>query len=135
MTEPAELAPAREDLTGKSRLVVNVVTSWIGQILVVIAGFFLPRVIDNNLGQAGLGIWDFAWSVNAYISLSHFGIGAALNRYVAKYRTAGDDFLLQRSVSTTIAIQFVLASAAILISIGIYFCIPIFLAERLGMQK
>ena len=64
------------DLTGRTRLVSNVVTSWIAQLLMIITGFFLPRVIDTQLGQVSLGLWDFAWSIVSYVNLAQLGIGS-----------------------------------------------------------
>ena len=123
---------SEEDFTGQSRLAINVVTSWLSQILVIIAGFFLPRAIDNNLGQTGLGIWDFAWSITSYLTLSQLGIGAALNRYVARYRTAGDTQALVVAVSTTVGIQFAIAALVSAACFALYWGIPYFFADELG---
>ncbi len=112
------------ELTGRSRFVSNVVTSWISQVLLIIAGFFLPRFIDQHLGQVLLGIWDLAWSITSYISLSNLGIGAALNRYVAKHRANNDPQALTMSVSTTALLQFAIAAAVAAIAIGASMALP-----------
>ena len=119
------------DLTGRARLVSNVVTSWIAQLLIIITGFFLPRVIDTELGQVSLGIWDFAWSIVSYVNLAQLGIGSALNRYVAKFRAQGNDPALSEAISTTMAIQWLIAAAVTVIVIIIAFFLPALFGDRL----
>lgn len=128
----ADDQPKSEDLTGRSRMLSNVLTSWFAQVLIIIAGFFLPRIIDNNLGQFGLGIWDFAWSITSYVALAQLGIGSALNRFIAKYRAAGETSKLQMAVSTTVGIQWTFAVLVALAVVGIYYLIPVYLSEELG---
>ena len=89
-----------EDLTGRDRLLSNVLFSWGGHFVFIIAGFILPRMIDNNLGQDLLGVWDFSWSLVSYFSLVQAGIGSSVNRYVAKYRTVGDILGVNKVVSS-----------------------------------
>ncbi len=108
-----------QDITGKGRIVRNVLASWGGQLIFIIAGFILPRVIDNSLGAASLGVWDFAWSIISYFGLMQGGIGASVNRYVAKYRTEGNQQKVNESVSSAMSVQIlagfmVLASSALL---------------------
>ncbi|MFT7304756.1 MAG: peptidoglycan/xylan/chitin deacetylase (PgdA/CDA1 family)/O-antigen [Candidatus Azotimanducaceae bacterium] len=100
--------PDDDVLSGKSRIVSNVITSWFSYLVFFAAGFVLPHLIDRELGQAMLGIWDFSWSLVNYLSLSALGIGSSLNRYVARYRAAGDDESLQIATSTVVVIQSVL---------------------------
>ncbi|MHC5062326.1 MAG: hypothetical protein ACYTFK_14830, partial [Planctomycetota bacterium] len=62
---PSELERAekpKEDLTGRDRLVSNVIFNWAAYSVFIVAGFIMPRLIDRRLGQELLGIWDFAWS-------------------------------------------------------------------------
>ncbi len=128
-----ESAPAEtEDLTGKSRILSNVLTSWIAQLLTIITGFLLPRMIDESVGQAGLGIWDFAWTISSYIALSQLGIGSSLNRYIAKFRSLNDSKALSESISTTIVIQFCIAAVVAMVCIALYFIIPRVFTDELG---
>ena len=98
-----------EDFSGKSRLISNVLTSWVSQIFLILTGFFLPRVIDQQLGQDVLGLWDFAWSIISYLSLPGLGIGSSLNKYVADYRAKSETENLTIAVSTVVFIQAILA--------------------------
>ena len=61
--KPEQVGKHNEDLTGRDRLVSNVLFSWGGNFVFIIAGFIMPRMIDRRLGQELLGIWDFAWSL------------------------------------------------------------------------
>ena len=76
---------------GRDRIPWNVLASWGGQFVQMISGFILPRMIDAELGQLQLGIWDFAWSVVTSFMLLQGGVVAAVNRYVAMYRARRDD--------------------------------------------
>jgi len=88
------------DLTGRNRLVSNVLFSWAGHLVFVVAGFIMPRMIDRRLGQELLGVWDFSWSLVQYFGLVQAGVGSSVNRYVARYRAAGDIVGVNRIVST-----------------------------------
>ena len=106
-----EVQVSPEDHTGRERMAWNVLASWAGHVVFVVAGFVLPRVIDRQVGQATLGVWDFAWSLVSYFGLAEIGVGSSLGRYVAKYRAAGDVPGLRSAASSVMLVQ---ASAAIL---------------------
>ncbi len=105
MTQPT-------DLTGRRHITWNVLTSWAAHSLYIAAGFILPRLIDERLGQDRLGVWDFAWSFVGYFSLVQVGVISSINRYVAKFRAAGDLAGLNRAVSS---VSCVLAAMAVII--------------------
>ena len=85
----------------------NVLASWAGQLVFLLAGFFMPRMIDTHVGQAALGIWDFSWSLVSYFGLANLGVGSSVNRYVAMYRAANDITSLKTAVSSVLAFQVV----------------------------
>jgi peptidoglycan/xylan/chitin deacetylase (PgdA/CDA1 family)/O-antigen/teichoic acid export membrane protein len=119
-------------LTGQSRLVTNVITSWLSYIVFFIAGFLLPHLIDDNLGPAQLGIWDFGWSLVNYISFSALGIGSSLNRYVATHRAKGESREVSIAASTVLVIQIALCFLVLIISAGVALLVPNFLPENLN---
>jgi len=93
------------DLTGRDRLTWNVLCSWAGHLVFIVAGFIMPRMIDHKLGQGLLGVWDFAWSLVTYFGLVQLGIGSSVNRYVARDRAAGNTVGVNRIVSSAFCLM------------------------------
>ncbi len=121
-----------EDLTGRDRLVPNVLFTWAAQLVFIVAGFILPRTIDRRLGQELLGVWDFSWSLVNYFQLIPLGIASSVNRYVAKYRTAHDTSAVNQVVSS---VSLVLGSAGLVITgltVGASLLLPHWFSTRLG---
>lgn len=110
MTDQKNVNPeAPTDLTGRDRILHNVLASWGGHSVFVLAGFILPRFIDRSLGQASLGIWDFGWSIVGYFGIAQFGVGVSLNRYVAKYYQEQDTRNINHILSSGMFLQLVAA--------------------------
>jgi O-antigen/teichoic acid export membrane protein len=99
----------KEDFSGKDRVVKNVIASWASHFILIIIGFIMPRMINDNLGQVSLGVWDLSWSFVNYLTLTGMGVGSSVNRYVAKYRAMDDLVSLNRSLSSVVFIQFVIS--------------------------
>ncbi len=123
-----------EDFTGRDRIMKNVFASWAGHLVFVIAGFVMPRLIDRSVGQAALGVWDFAWSLVSYFGLAGLGIGSSVNRYVAKYRAVGDEKSMCEIVSSAMAVQFATAVLVAILSISLAIALPRIFSGRLGDQ-
>jgi len=123
---------AKEDLTGRERLVSNVLFSWAGHFVFIIAGFIMPRMIDHRLGQELLGIWDFAWSLVGYFTLVQLGIGSSVNRYVARYRAADDISGVRRIVSSAFSIMLVSGMFVLGLTIIASLWLPQLFGGRLG---
>jgi O-antigen/teichoic acid export membrane protein len=124
----------KEDLTGRDRMAWNVLASWAGHMVFVIAGFVMPRMIDRHIGQTSLGIWDFSWSLVSYFGLAGLGIGSSVNRYVAKYRAVNDIDGLRRAVSSVWCIQVVVSFVIVLATAVVASFIPLWFKERLGAE-
>lgn len=123
-----------EDLTGRNRLAWNTVTGWGSYLVFVVAGFIMPRLMDQQVGQFTLGIWDFCWSLVNYISLTNIGIGASINRYVAKYRMVGDFDALNKTVSSVVFLQIMVAALVAAVTGLLVISIPYFFAGKLGNE-
>lgn len=121
-----------EDMTGMDRLAKNVFASWAGYLVVMLAGFIMPRMIDNQIGQEALGIWDFCWSIVSYFGFAGLGVGTSVNRYVARYRTVGDLEAMNRALSSVYYVQMIIALAMFIITGLIFWSLPIFFSSRLG---
>ena len=127
-SKPEQVGESQEDLTGRHRLVSNVLFSWGAHFVFIIAGFIMPRMIDRRLGQDLLGVWDFAWSLVTYFAFVQVGIGSSVNRYVARYRAAGDISGVSRIVSSACC---VLAIAGLLV-VGLTVTVSLLLPRLFG---
>ncbi len=117
---------------GRERFGRNVAFAWGGYMVNVIAGFIIPRMISDHLGQTTLGIWDFAWSFVAYFGLVQLGMGGSISRYVALYRAKNDVAGLNRSVSTIAIFQRSVGWLALVLAVVSAWWILPFFGARLG---
>lgn len=107
-----------KDLSGRDRIGINTLAIWAGQVVVIVTGFVVPRLIDSSLDQDSLGVWDFGWTTVAYFRLLGLGMATGLNRFVALYRAQDNLDDLRRSVSSTSLIQLVVAALTIAVAFG-----------------
>ena len=128
----AASASARPDLSGRDRFAWNVFTSWASYGVFIISGFILPRFIDQHVGQAALGVWDFAWSIISYFGLAQVGMGSTVNRYVAQYRSAGDVAAMNAAVSSVAYVLYGVALLVAALSIVAAWAVPLLLADDLA---
>ena len=126
----AEVSPP--DLTGREHMTRNVLASWAGHFVFIVAGFIMPRMIDRRLGHELLGVWDFAWSMVAYFSLVQAGIGSSVNRYVAKYRAVGDTDGVNRAVSSVWCFHMVAGTVILVLTVALSLFLPSLFGGRLG---
>jgi O-antigen/teichoic acid export membrane protein len=120
------------DLTGRRGLVRNVLFSWGGQLVFIAAGFIMPRLIDDRLGQEVLGIWDFSWSVVGYFTFVQAGVTSAVNRYVGKHWAEQDIPAINRVLSSA---TFGLSVAGVLVTLAtlaIVLLLPSVSIDQLG---
>ncbi len=120
------------DPTGRDRILSNLLHSWGGYFVFFVAGFIMPRLMDRYVGQFNLGIWDFAWSIMTYLTLTRLDIGSAINRYVAKYKAVGDIENLTCLISTVICLQLITASIVLVATALIVWWLPFLFAGKLG---
>jgi O-antigen/teichoic acid export membrane protein len=102
---------------GRSRIPINILSSWGGLFVQTISGFIIPRLVDNTLGQDQLGIWDFAWTIVAYIGLVQGSITSSINRYVALYNSNNDFEGMNRSVSSVTVVLIIMSAIIFLLTI------------------
>ena len=112
----------------------NVLWSWGGYLVTILAGFVMPRLIDYHIGQLSLGIWDFCWSLISYLALSGLGVGSSVNRFVAKYRMSGDTDSLCKAVSSVAFIQLNIAVFVVLFTVLLTLALPYYFSSRLGNE-
>ena len=122
----------KDDLTGQDRFAWNLIVSWASQLVLIFSGFIMPRLVDDKVGQAALGIWDFGWSFVSYLSLVGLGMGACFNRYVAKHRGAGELTLLNHVANSALFVQLIFAAIAMLFTVLFYVLLPPYFGETLA---
>ena len=112
------------DKTGRDRIARNLAARWLGQVVVIISGFIIPRQIDASLGPTELGIWDFGWSTVNYFRLFGFGLAGGLNRFVALYNAEDDDHKLQRAVSSTVFLTILISAVVTIAALSLAGMLP-----------
>jgi O-antigen/teichoic acid export membrane protein len=120
------------DLTGRDRLVWNVIFNWGGHFVFIVTGFIVPRMIDRRLGQELLGVWDFAWSLVTCFELVRAGISSSVQSYVATYRTAGDVARMNLIVSSASFVLCVAGLAVLGLTTVVSLLLPQLFGNRLG---
>lgn len=106
------------DKSGRDRIGVNTLAIWAGQVIVIVTGFVIPRLIDDSLSQAALGIWDFGWTTASYFRLLGLGMASGLNRYVALYNAQERQVDLARAVSSTSFMQLIVSLLTLGVAVG-----------------
>jgi len=134
--DPGDATPSldnsQRDITGRDQMISNVLFGWASHLVFIVAGFIMPRMIDNHLGQELLGIWDFGWSLVAYFVLVNAGISSSINRYVAKYYAARDITGINDIVSSGVCVLGLAALLVFGLTIGVSLLMPSWFGERLA---
>jgi O-antigen/teichoic acid export membrane protein len=120
------------DLTGRDRLVSNVLLNWGAESVFIVAGFIMPRMIDRRLGQELLGVWDFSWSLVNYFGLIRAAIGSSVNRYVARYWAARDISGVNHIVSSATCILGAGGLLVMALTVAFSLLLPQLFSNRLG---
>lgn len=120
-----------EDLTGQNRFAWNLLVSWSSQLVLIFSGFIMPRLVDEKIGQAALGIWDFGWAFVSYLTLVGLGMGACFNRYIAKHRSAGEFVLLNKVANSAVFVQLIFAFVTVLCTVLFYLFLPSYFSDAL----
>ena len=84
-----EFAERSENM--KTQYKSGMIVSYVGFIISTISGFILPPMIIAHLGQELNGVYNALTSFSVYFGMMDLGLGTAIIRYVAKYRTDGED--------------------------------------------
>lgn len=93
------------DVHGRDSLAKNILTNWLAQLVQIAAGFVVPRLIDRELSQQALGVWDLAWSLVVYLNIVQVGVTSSINRYVAYHRAQEDYAGINRVVSSVVMVM------------------------------
>jgi O-antigen/teichoic acid export membrane protein len=123
-----------KELTGQDRLAQNILANWASHLAVVAIGFLTPRIMDRQLGQEALGIWDLGWSLVSYLGLTRLGVGSSINRYVALYRSRGDTSALRRMTASVSAINVAAGLVALVATATMAWLLPHMIRPELASE-
>ncbi len=105
-------------------LTSGLTVSWIAQILQIVAGFLIPRMIDGGMGPVTLGVWDFGWSLVSSFGLLHGGIGSSASRFIALERSRDNREGINRIASSAALIQRLIGVLILVLTCAIAWGIP-----------
>ena len=115
------------DLSGRNRIAWNAFTGWLGYFVAVATGFVLPRLMDRELGQTALGLWDFAWSCVSYVRLGQIGFAQSTTRHLARSRAMQDTEGLRRVASSTFGVSSGVAALVLTLTTIAVWAVPLFI--------
>ena len=99
-----------------SRVLLNVVSNWSGQIFLIGLGFFLAPFVVRHLGDSAYGVWTLTRSLAGYMALLDLGVRGAVTRYVARFFSRSDHEAASRTAASAAAIFLVIALLAAVVS-------------------
>ena len=66
------------------RVLRNILSTWVGYAVTLLAGFLLAPFIIHRLGNAGYGIWILVTSLSGYFGMLDLGLRQSVGRYVSR---------------------------------------------------
>lgn len=99
----------------------NVFSNWTAFLVNMVVSFFLSPFMVHQLGPSGYGIWVLVGSLTGYLGVLDFGLRPTTVRFVSKYRTLGDDLMVNRVVNTILLILSIVAAVVVLASLILSF--------------
>lgn len=123
--EVGALQPTHLSSTGtRSGILRSTIWNWTGEIVMVVSGFVLPRLINHRMSQEELGIWDFGWSIRSYVLLACGTLGSGANHYFARYASSEQWPELSRTLGAMLALVVYAATSALLLTLGLVYFTP-----------
>ncbi len=105
----------------------NVFSNWLGYVVNIAVSFFMAPFMVHSLGSAGYGIWVLVGSLTGYLGVLDMGLRPAIVKFVARYRSLGDDLMVNRVVNTILVILTIVAAFVVVASLVIsYFSLEFF---------
>src|SRR5262245_32176120 len=117
--DPIVQTPMTKGALIGNRVLRNVISNWIGKSLWLLSGFLLTPFILDRLGAVEFGLWALANSVMSYGLLLEFGIGWAVIKYVAEFKTCGRAEDARALVATALRLYSWLGLVALVLSLAV----------------
>lgn len=116
----------------KSQVRIGAVLSYINMALGSLIPMFYTPIMLNLLGQDEYGLYKLSSSATSYLSLVSFGVGAALVRYLVKYRAADDREGESKMLGLFNVIFLVISSIALILGLLLTFNLQVFYGSSLS---
>lgn len=114
---------------------IGVILSYALMVFEVLSTLLLTPFIIRTLGQAEYGVYKLAFAINAYLLLLDLGIGNAIVRYIAKYKSEGNVKKERQFFSVAIVFYLIIAFIAIIAGIVLVFIFPSVFAKGLNQEE
>src|SRR5215831_1919201 len=106
-----------KDAVIRHRVLQNTAFNFISKLITLGAGFLLTPFVLHQLGVGHYGLWVLVGSVVAYSSLLDIGIAGAVVKYVAEYRTRGENEQAQSLVATALCLYSLIGLIVVALSV------------------
>jgi O-antigen/teichoic acid export membrane protein len=88
----------------KSRLKINLLSSWGNHLVGILIGLFLMPYVLRTVGDTQYGLWLFICSIAGYSGLLNLGFGDTVSRFVAHHHAKAETTRINQVVSVVGAI-------------------------------
>lgn len=96
-------------------LVKSLAANWIGHLIAVVVGLFVPSYTLRSLGGEQYGLWALLVSITAQLCLLDFGVRQAVTRYAASNHSTHEDAKTKALLSAALQILRIASIAGFLI--------------------
>lgn len=113
-------------VSARRTVISAALTAWVYRGINLVTGIVTLPLIAVHLGKDELGVWMLVGSLVSFVSLSDFGIGSSIARFVARFRQT-DREQLSILLSTAVAILTLIAGCLIVLTVAVAGYVPQFL--------
>jgi len=106
-----------------SSLKYGAIISYLLVVVNIVAGLFYTPWMINELGKTDYGIYSLALSIIAIFSFD-FGLGYAITKYVAHYKSIGDSEKADNLMGIIYKMYLIISAIIFAALLGIYFFLP-----------
>ena len=114
---------------------IGAVLSYINMAIGSLVPMFYTPIMLQLLGQSEYGLYKLSSSATSYLSLVSFGVGAALVRYLVKYRAADDRKGESKMLGLFNIIFMVISAIALILGLLLAFNLHVFYGNSLSSNE
>jgi O-antigen/teichoic acid export membrane protein len=115
-----------KDVAIRSRLLRGTASNVVGKCINLGVWFVVTPILVHRLGSTQYGLWALVGTIIVYGALLDFGIGAAVSKYVAEYRSRGEIAEASRLVATALCLYAVIGVVAAVVAAIVAPFFPVF---------